>query len=71
MTIGNPVIKSECYDRKPGDVNRYDFLWALKKPLNASPKAGAKVAYTPLAAKKAVAKKKTKPVARAAGQSVN
>ncbi|WP_414462747.1 polysaccharide deacetylase family protein [Hyphomicrobium sp. B1] len=71
MTMGKPVIKSECYDRKPGDVNRYDFLWALKKPLNASPKTGAKVAYTPLAAKKAVAKKNTKPVARAAGQSVN
>lgn len=71
MTMGKPVIKAECYDRKPGDVNRYDFLWALKKPLSASAKVSSKVAYTPPAVKKAAVKKKIKPVAPAAGQPVN
>ena len=70
MKMGKPVIKAECYDRKPGDVNRYDFLWALKKPLNATPKSGAKVAFTPLAgAKPAIRKRKA--VAPASGPSVN
>ncbi len=34
MAMGKPVIVSECYDRKPGDTNRYDFLGALTHPLN-------------------------------------
>lgn len=71
MTMGKPVIKPECYDRKPGDVNRYDFLWALKKPLNPGSRNGAKVAATALTAKKVAAKKKAKPIAPAAGRSVN
>jgi hypothetical protein len=62
MRMGKPVIASECYDRKPGDVNRYDFLWALKKPLAPSAKGGAKVAFTPLAAAKPAAKKKLRSI---------
>ncbi|MBY0559282.1 polysaccharide deacetylase family protein [Hyphomicrobium sp.] len=38
MTMGKPVITSECYDRKPGDTNRYDFLGALQHPLNSTAK---------------------------------
>lgn len=38
MKMGKPVITSECYDRKPGDTNRYDFLSALQHPLNSSAK---------------------------------
>ncbi|HML29552.1 MAG TPA: polysaccharide deacetylase family protein [Hyphomicrobium sp.] len=68
MTMGKPVIKAECYDRKPGDVNRYDFLWALKKPLSASAKGGANA---PLAAKKVAVKKLSKPIAHTTGQPVN
>jgi peptidoglycan-N-acetylglucosamine deacetylase len=47
--MGKPVITAECYDRKPGDVNRYDFLGALQHPLNSGVKnaAGAKVALAP------------------------
>jgi peptidoglycan-N-acetylglucosamine deacetylase len=49
LAMGKPVIAPECYDRKPGDVNRYDFLGALQHPLNFSMKtgAGAKVALVP------------------------
>ncbi len=41
MTMGKPVITAECYDRKPGDTNRYDFLGALQHPLNATSKPQA------------------------------
>lgn len=49
LAMGKPVIAAECYDRKPGDVNRYDFLGALQHPLKSSMKtgAGAKVALVP------------------------
>ncbi len=49
LAMGKPVITAECYDRKPGDVNRYDFLGALQHPLNSSLKTGtgAKVALVP------------------------
>jgi peptidoglycan/xylan/chitin deacetylase (PgdA/CDA1 family) len=38
IAMGKPVITAECYDRKPGDTNRYDSLSALQHPLNASPR---------------------------------
>jgi peptidoglycan/xylan/chitin deacetylase (PgdA/CDA1 family) len=65
MRMGKPVIKSECYDRKPGDVNRYDFLWALEKPLSGAPKK-AKVASSTSYETRPPAKKKAKAVAPAA-----
>lgn len=34
VALGKPVIASECYDRKPGDTKRYDFLSGLEHPLN-------------------------------------
>jgi peptidoglycan/xylan/chitin deacetylase (PgdA/CDA1 family) len=52
MTMGKPVIASECYDRKPGDTNRYDFLAALQHPLNSTVKNGAKIALVPSSAAK-------------------
>lgn len=53
MKMGKPVIASECYDRKPGDVNRYDFLWALSKPLKGtSAKPGSNVPVVRTAASK-------------------
>jgi peptidoglycan-N-acetylglucosamine deacetylase len=47
LAMGKPVITAECYDRKPGDVNRYDFLGALQHPLNSSAKTSGKVALIP------------------------
>ncbi len=47
LAMGKPVITAECYDRKPGDVNRYDFLGALQHPLNSSTKTPGKVALIP------------------------
>lgn len=41
IAMGKPVITAECYDRKPGDTNRYDFLGALQHPLNATSKPQA------------------------------
>lgn len=41
VAMGKPVITAECYDRKPGDTNRYDFLGALQHPLNATSKPQA------------------------------
>jgi len=46
IAMGKPVITSECYDRKPGDTNRYDFLWALQRPLNGKANA-AKMSAAP------------------------
>lgn len=46
IAMGKPVITSECYDRKPGDTNRYDFLWALQRPLNGKA-TSAKITATP------------------------
>ena len=59
MTMGKPVITSECYDRKPGDTNRYDFLGALQHPLNSTVKNGANVALVPSSAQKPPSKSKT------------
>jgi peptidoglycan/xylan/chitin deacetylase (PgdA/CDA1 family) len=47
VAMGKPVITAECYDRKPGDTNRYDFLGALQHPLNATSKPQAVVASGP------------------------
>lgn len=33
LAMGKPVITPECFDRKPGDTNRYDFLTVLEHPL--------------------------------------
>ncbi|HEY8193446.1 MAG TPA: polysaccharide deacetylase family protein [Hyphomicrobium sp.] len=43
IAMGKPVIASECYDRKPGDTNRYDFLWAHRQlnPGQKTPKVAA------------------------------
>ena len=71
MTMGKPVIASECYDRKPGDVNRYDFLWALKKPLNAGRKPAAKVAFTPLAGGKPTYRNKRKGLPSTSAHATN
>jgi peptidoglycan-N-acetylglucosamine deacetylase len=46
LAMGKPVIAAECYDRRPGDVNRYDFLGALQKPLAAATKRGTSTAIT-------------------------
>ncbi len=59
MTMGKPVITAECYDRKPGDTNRYDNLSALQHPLNSPAKRGAKIALAPSAAQKVPPKAKT------------
>jgi hypothetical protein len=71
MTMGKPVIKTECYDRKPGDVNRYDFLWALDHRLNPAAKSSAKVAFEPTSTLKPALKKKTKPVTPISAPSSN
>lgn len=64
MAMGKPVITSECYDRKPGDTNRYDFLGALEHPLNAPKVALAPASQQKPAAKTKAAKKAPqKPVA--------
>src|SRR5262249_4959777 len=39
ISMGKPVVTPECYDRKPGDTNRYDFLWALDRPLTQNARA--------------------------------
>jgi hypothetical protein len=33
LAMGKPVITPECFDRRPGDTNRYDFLTVLEHPL--------------------------------------
>ena len=48
MTLGKPVIVSECYDRKPGDTKRYDFLSGLQHPLNPGSQNAAKLASAPI-----------------------
>jgi peptidoglycan/xylan/chitin deacetylase (PgdA/CDA1 family) len=50
IAMGKPVITAECYDRKPGDTNRYDFFWALHRPLNAKPKAPKMASVHPMRA---------------------
>jgi peptidoglycan-N-acetylglucosamine deacetylase len=59
MTMGKPVITSECFDRKPGDTNRYDFLSALQHPLNSFARNGATAALAPSSAQKPLSKSKT------------
>jgi len=59
MTMGKPVITAECYDRKPGDTNRYDSLSALQHPLNASAKRNTKIALAPSSSQKPLSKAKT------------
>jgi peptidoglycan/xylan/chitin deacetylase (PgdA/CDA1 family) len=44
LALGKPVITAECYDRKPGDTNRYDFLSFLQHPLKAGSQKTAKFA---------------------------
>ena len=44
IALGKPVIASECYDRKPGDTKRYDFLSGLQHPLNSGPQKTANLA---------------------------
>jgi peptidoglycan/xylan/chitin deacetylase (PgdA/CDA1 family) len=48
LALGKPVISSECYDRKLGDTNRYDFLGGLHHPLNSALPKTANVALAPL-----------------------
>ncbi|RUO99000.1 polysaccharide deacetylase family protein [Hyphomicrobium sp.] len=57
LAMGKPVITAECYDRKPGDVNRYDFLGALQHPLSAASKSSATLTSTSAGAKEALKKK--------------
>ena len=57
LAMGKPVITAECYDRKPGDVNRYDFLGALQHPLSAASKSSATLTSTSAGAKEAFKKK--------------
>lgn len=56
LAMGKPVIAAECYDRRPGDVNRYDFLGALQKPLAAASKNGTYTAITATAPQKSAHK---------------
>ena len=44
IALGKPVIASECYDRKPGDTKRYDFLSGLQHPLNSGSQNAANLA---------------------------
>ena len=44
IALGKPVIASECYDRKPGDTKRYDFLSGLQHPLNSGSQKAANLA---------------------------
>lgn len=44
VALGKPVIASECYDRKPGDTKRYDFLSGLQHPLNSGSQKAANLA---------------------------
>ena len=32
LELGKPVVASSCYDSRPGDTDRYDFLFAKKRP---------------------------------------
>jgi peptidoglycan-N-acetylglucosamine deacetylase len=36
LALGKPDIVQECYDRKPGDTNRYDFLSNLNHSLSSA-----------------------------------
>ncbi len=35
LARGKPVIADSCYNARPGDTNRYDFLFARRKPQKA------------------------------------
>jgi len=51
LALGKPVISSECYDRRPGDTNRYDFLGGLQHmPNSAALPKKATVALAPTSA---------------------
>jgi peptidoglycan-N-acetylglucosamine deacetylase len=40
LAAGEPVVVDTCYDSRPGDTDKYDFLGGLKRPaLKAGPKA--------------------------------
>lgn len=41
LSAGKPVITTGCYDRKPGDTNRYDFLARMAHPLNSGAQKSA------------------------------
>lgn len=51
IAMGKPVITTECYDRKPGDTNRYDFFWALHRSLNANAKTSKMASVHPMHAR--------------------
>lgn len=42
LRIGTPVISKTCYDFKPGDTDRYDFMFSAKKTFNQPVTAGSK-----------------------------
>lgn len=44
LSKGEPVIKPECYDLKPGDSVKYDKLFPLEQPADARPLSPAKSA---------------------------
>ena len=48
IAMGKPVITTECYDRKPGDTNRYDFFWVLHRSLNANAKTSKMASVHPM-----------------------
>jgi peptidoglycan/xylan/chitin deacetylase (PgdA/CDA1 family) len=58
VAMGKPIITAECYDRKPGDTNRYDFFAALQHPLNSNSRTQT-VAAAP--SPRAAVTKRTKP----------
>ncbi len=35
LELGKPVVAATCYDSRPGDTDRYDFLFAKKKGTDA------------------------------------
>ncbi len=35
LELGKPVVAASCYDSRPGDTDRYDFLFAKKKGTDA------------------------------------
>jgi peptidoglycan-N-acetylglucosamine deacetylase len=32
LAAGEPVIVDSCYDSRPGDTDKYDFLFGPKRP---------------------------------------
>jgi peptidoglycan-N-acetylglucosamine deacetylase len=42
LAAGEPVIVDTCYDSRPGDTDKYDALFGLKRPAAAQPGTAAK-----------------------------